>query len=384
MSGINAIFRTNQKQPAPKVGFVMLIQMNYLTAIILFFNILFCIPSIASLTKFDYWWVRGFDFPRVQWSVLIFANILLGVWIYDFDEPWHYVILALLCLSLAYQLIQIYPYTFLAPHQVIQYEGPPNDDSITLLVGNVLMNNSKYHLLIDLVNKIDPDILLTLETDKKWESALEPLEAEFKHTVKVPLDNLYGMHLYSKLPLEDIEVMYLVKEDIPSIHGRIVLPNGKRADIHCVHPRPPSPSESKTSTNRDAELLLVGREVDKDAELVLVLGDLNDVAWSRTTRLFQKISGLLDPRRGRGFFNTFNVEYPLLRWPLDHVFHSDDFTLIQLGRGENIGSDHFPMYATLNYTPRAQWKQKSLDSSNGAEQLAEDKIDKGDPKRTDV
>jgi hypothetical protein len=79
----------------------------------------------------------------------------------------------------------------------------------------------------------------------------------------------------------------------------------------------------------------------------VVAGDLNDVAWSTTTRRFQRLSGLLDPRVGRGFFNTFNALWPLVRWPLDHLFHDPQFRLIEMARLPKIGSDHFPMWFRL-------------------------------------
>lgn len=354
--------------------------MNYLEIFTLILNLIFCLPTLASITTLDNWWVRGFDFPRIQICVLIIANITLSGYVYSFDELWQYLVTIALVLSLAYQYWLIHPYTVLAKKQVIRYSGEANEDNISILVSNVLTSNRNYAALIDLVRARNPDILLTLESDKKWEEALTAIEDSYGHCVKVPLDNLYGMHLYSKLPLSDIAVKYLVQDGIPSIHGHLQLRNGKTVSIHCLHPKPPSPSESKTSTNRDAELLLVGQQIDSKADLVLVFGDLNDVAWSRTTKMFQKLSGLMDPRRGRGFFNTYNANHKLLRWPLDHVFHSNDFTLMEISREKNIGSDHFPMYLKLNYTPKAKWMQEDLDISETEEKWAREKIDKGNPK----
>ncbi len=321
--------------------------------IVLCLNFLFLIPTLASITRFDQWWVRGFDFPRIQISVCIIITLILCAFFYDFSETWHYVATALLFLSLIYQSIKIFPYTILSRKQVIKFKGKADDATISILVSNVLTPNKHPEKLVALVKKRQPDILLTLESDKRWEKELEEIEDDYKYTVKVPLDNLYGMHLYSKLELIDADVHYLVQEDIPSIHGYVKLRNGTKLKMHCLHPMPPSPTESYTSTNRDAEILMLGRDLSPEDRKVLVFGDLNDVAWSRTTKLFQQMSGLMDPRIGRGFFNTFHAGYRLFRWPLDHVFHSKDFTLIEIAREKSIGSDHFPMYIKLNYDPRA-------------------------------
>ena len=313
------------------------------------------IPTIASITRFDSWWVRGFDFPRLQISVItLFIILLVSLSLY--------VLVTLLVLSFFYQAIKIYPYTFFAKKQVLRFRGDDDRRLVSVLVSNVLTTNKKYEKLLNLVRRKEPDLLLTLETDKVWEEQLSVLEKDYPYSVKIPQDNLYGMHLYSRLQLEDIQVQFLVTEEIPSIH-----------------PKPPSPTEDLTSTNRDAELLQVGKKISGQPA-TLVIGDLNDVAWSRTTALFQKLSGLLDPRIGRGFYNTFHTGYPVFRWPLDHVFHTGDFSLIELRRLPHIGSDHFPIYIKLNYEPRIedlQEKPEAVDEEE--EEWVEEKIQKCDP-----
>lgn len=346
---------------------------NYL---IIIFSILTLLTSVASLLKNDDWWIRIFDFPRVQIVVLTLSVFLAFLFIFDSSSYWYYIIAALFIASLTYQITEIYPYTWLAKKQVIKQKSRGPESQIALLVANVLTPNRNVASLIKIIQKKKPDVVLTLETDQWWENQLQPLEEEYRFTVKMPLDNLYGMHLYSKLPLVNPQIKFLVEDDIPSIHTGVQLRSGDIIKLYCVHPTPPSPTESETSTERDAELLIVGKEVKASGETSIVMGDLNDVAWSRTTKLFQKISGLLDPRKGRGFFSTFHAKYPLMRWPLDHIFHSNEFTLVSMERLPYFGSDHFPIYMALNLEPKAEKHQPEPIADAEDKKWAEEKIER--------
>jgi endonuclease/exonuclease/phosphatase (EEP) superfamily protein YafD len=267
----------------------------------------------------------------------------------------------------------VLPYTKLWKKEVQEAKDKPEGQShrLKIMVSNVLTPNDDTQKLVDLVQQRQPDILITLESDKKWEKALKQIEPDYPHTVKVPLDNLYGMHLYSKLELIDPEVKYLMIDDIPSIHTQLCLENGRKIWLYCLHPMPPSPTEADKSTTRDAELLMVGKHIKESKQTAILAGDLNDVAWSKTTRRFQRISGLLDPRIGRHFINTFHVKYPFLRWALDHLFHSACFTVVEIERLPSVGSDHFPVMTTLQYEPEEASQQEQNAPTAEAEDIEE-------------
>ena len=308
----------------------------------------------------DNWWVRGVEFPRIQILVL---GVIAWIGMLLFGAEWQltqWLLFIVLSITLLFQLRMVLPYTILWKKEVekARITATSSDDQLKIMVSNVLGPNNQTQKLVDLVNKEQPDILITLETDKKWQQALSVIEPDYPYTVKVPLDNLYGMHLYSKLELIDPEVKYLMIDDIPSIHTQLRLRNDSVIWLYCLHPMPPSPTEADKSTTRDAELLMVGRHIKEHNQKAILAGDLNDVAWSKTTRRFQRISGLLDPRIGRHFINTFHVDYPFLRWALDHIFHSACFTLVDMKRLPSIGSDHFPVLTTLQYEPEKTSEQK--------------------------
>ena len=335
--------------------------------------------SFWSLIPRDEWWFRGADFPRLQILCLGFVA-LLGIlfWSGEWNNT-RYVFLLLLMAALAYQLKMVLPYTFVWKKQVasVRPEQLDREKQISLLVSNVLTPNKKYHLLLEEIEKYQPDIVLTLETDKTWQNQLAVIEKDYPYRVPVPLDNLYGMHLYSKLPLKDSEVKFILSDEIPSIHTTVTLRSGHEVELYCLHPKPPSPTEAKDSTLRDAELLIVGDQIKDLDQSCIVMGDLNDVAWSRTTRLFQRISGLLDPRVGRKYVNTFHADYPLLRWSLDHVFHSTDFALVDMQRLPHMGSDHFPVYVVLQTGRIFENIQQELQQTDADEQEAQQAIQEG-------
>jgi endonuclease/exonuclease/phosphatase (EEP) superfamily protein YafD len=177
--------------------------------------------------------------------------------------------------------------------------------------------------------------------------------------------------LLSRLPLVDPKIRFLVQDDIPSIHTGVELRSGDRIFLHGLHPRPPEPIRDQDSTPRDAELVVVGKAIRENGPRpTIVAGDLNDVAWSETSELFLRLSGLLDPRMGRGFYNSYHADHWIMRYPLDHVFHSNHFRLIELQRLPHIGSDHFPMLVELNYEPEAEHAQEPTREKTGDETKA--------------
>lgn len=333
--------------------------------------------TVLPLLPNNNWWIRGFDFPRLQISLLIIAVLFAYLILFDDLSASEKTLSIFLFISLIYQTYMIYPYTRFGAFQVEQTKNPSDEVTISLLCTNVQMENRNSAKLKEVIRKKNPDIILGLETDDWWLDQLSEFEEDYPHTIKQPQDNMYGMALYSRMELIDPEVKFLVEDDIPSLHLKTTLPCGQEIKLHCLHPRPPWPSGSDTSTERDAELLIVGKAIKNSTEPTIVFGDMNDVAWSDTNYLFQDISGLLDPRAGRGFYNSFHAKYPFVRFPLDHFFHSNHFRLVSFERLENVGSDHFPMFITLCFERDASFEQEEMEADADEEKVANEKIKEG-------
>lgn len=337
-----------------------------------FFGIIAIFLTLLPFVAIDYWWIRIFDFPHTQLTILTFVAFMVYFFRFDLRSWRDYIFAFILGGCFIFQLLKIYPYTPFAEKEVGNNQEIDQNSTLSIIAANVLQDNTETKMLLQEILLQEPDLIVLTEANQRWRQELSPaLQNYYPFNVEVPLENTYGMLLYSKYELIDPEIKYLIDDSIPSIHTILKLPSNQNIQLHSIHPTPPMPQHNPSSTDRDAEMMMVAK-MAKEAQLpVIVTGDFNDVAWSETTSLFQKVSGLLDPRVGRGFYNTFNANNWLLRWPLDHLFVSEDFRMVELVLGNHIGSDHFPLYAKLSLESQIADEQHSEEPSDNQNKRAD-------------
>ena len=331
------------------------------------------VVTILSAVPTNEGWARIWDFPRMQilaiGLVLLAVLILLRAWRWGWSGAGG--VLALLT-AVLYSVWRLYPYQTVFPVDIADAAQCPANARLSVLVANVLQKNEERAAMARLLAGQDADVVVLLEINEEWLSALQPLTARYPHQVLEPRDNTYGMAVLSRRPLSDTRTLSTFGKETPLITGVLRMADGKDVRLWAIHPRPP---RFDTDTDeRDAELVKTALEVREQTGPAIIAGDLNDVAWSRTTTLVKDVSGTLDPRIGRSPLPTFNAHWPwFLRWPLDDVFATPDFTLLGLETLTNAGSDHRPYRADLCLErPRALRPPVSQDALERSREIVEE------------
>lgn len=334
--------------------------------------VLLIVVSFLPLWWTDLWWVRLWDFPRLQVAGLLILT-MLGLYFVRLGR-WRWPLLAGSLVALGWQISHFLAYLPPYPKQVASAANCPPGRQFSLLNANVLMTNRDYPALLRLVEQRQPDVLLLLETDKAWANAVEPLKRTYPYEISEVIPNTYGLIFMSRLPMTG-RIRHRLQPDIPSADATVRLAGGSDIKVHALHPEPPLPGDD--SGERDAELVMVGRQVRDEGRAAIIVGDLNDVAWSHTSGLFRRLGGMNDPRIGRGLYPTFTAKYPLLRWPLDHLFVSPHFELMQIDLLPKIGSDHFPIFFRLCLKANPSNRQVAPSAPASTEIEAEEQLQEG-------
>ncbi len=151
----------------------------------------------------DTWWIRGLDFPRLEFLIamavvgLLLALLPRRTWL-------SWVAVVAMIGTCAYDAYLLAPFSTVVGPQEVTASSCPDGSRLRLLEVNVEMTNKQDEKLLDIVQKANPDVAWFQETNGRWEKDLAPLSKIMPYGVAKAQPNYFGVHLFSKLPLSEL------------------------------------------------------------------------------------------------------------------------------------------------------------------------------------
>ncbi len=221
---------------------------------------------------------------------------------------------------------------------------PETATTVSIISLNVYTANEDKAAVVDYLRDRQPDLIVVMEVDDNWAAALQELNDLYAHRILHPRTDNFGIGLFSKWPLTQPRIVEFAGTDLPNVVTTIQR-NGKEFLLVATHPLPPIGAAN--TRERNAQLREVADFVKRSPLPCIVAGDFNTTPWSSAFRDFAARSGLKDSALGRGVQGSWNAKSWLVRIPIDQVFVPSDAIVVRRVVGPNVGSDHFPIEATI-------------------------------------
>lgn len=211
---------------------------------------------------------------------------------------------------------------------------------------NVWTANEDHQRVLRQIEEEQPDIIALLEVNGRWMRALESLRETHPHHKLLPQEDNFGLALYSKLPLQEIQVLRFSTIPVDSLSAVVTLPEGEKLLLCLTHPVPPVSKAGFSS--RNAALESMGQYLGSRGEPRVLLGDLNTAMWSHHYLGMESTSGMRNARRGFGVLGSWPAD-GWVRIPIDHCLVSPEIGVKGFRLLPSNGSDHLPFIAELTY-----------------------------------
>lgn len=206
---------------------------------------------------------------------------------------------------------------------------------------------------VSLVRRELPDVFSVEEMTPEWLEGLKALFDLYPYRVAEAKPNVLRVGLFSRHPLDNGRLFWMVPGTYGSIRAEISL-YGRRVTLFAVHAVPPwrigwPLSKAVWAEKRNATFAAIPRALESVTGACVVFGDHNVTMWSPHYAAMTRDARLRNARKGFGIVPT----WPTLTWPfripIDQCLYRGPLRAINCRAGANFGSDHLPLVCDFEF-----------------------------------
>ncbi|BCE02562.1 endonuclease/exonuclease/phosphatase family protein [Marinicellulosiphila megalodicopiae] len=312
--------------------------MSFIVVCTLIFSILLYLPQ-------PWWWLEIFTHFTLLLCMISVACLLY--YLYKKQTTW--VIGSLISTSLS----------LLPLMQFVTIGNTVNTsellrDNFSIYNANVLSTNDTPEKILQQIIQTQPDVITIQEFSFKIQSSLFSLKTSYPYQILQPQHDNFGIALYSKYPILSHQILYFDSLMLPSIEAVVQIPQNdhstKPIKIITTHPMPPLGQSMFLSRNIHLKQL-TNHIIDQTLPLI-VTGDFNITPFSFAFKRLINDTKLIQARNNNGLLHSWPsklVHIPILSLPIDHILISDKFHNFDIQILEYNGSDHRPLFLTIQW-----------------------------------
>ena len=248
------------------------------------------------------------------------------------------ILIVLQCFMIFWYGSQILPFYLKVESALLSQEAIPKVP-LKIFYANVRTQSSQYESVSSLIAESNPDLVLLLELDSRWNAELK-LSEKYSYSHTILREDNFGMGIFSRFPFSSDGVQDFGADLVPALMVNLVIKENKVLKTILLHCLPPL-SENARYINR---LLLrrISTKARFEEKPILIAGDFNATPFSPPYKKFMEWTDLSNVMWGKGLYRTWNAENPLIRLTIDHLLHSSNIKVREAAVLEYIGSDHLP------------------------------------------
>lgn len=296
-----------------------------------------CIASLAAALAPLGW---PFElFAHFRWQLAV-ATLVLAAGV--FATRWRRRSTTLLVLALALQATPLLWHHGTPPRLGRDCDGP----ELRVATVNLWYRSRDATHALAWLAAHPADVVVLQEVTAAWADALSATGDLYPHRATHARQDPYGIGVLSRWPLLRVDYLDLAQDGLPSLVATIDV-DGHRVQVIGLHtPWPVLPDLQRA---RDRALTGAAALVREAALPSVIAGDLNLTPYAPAFRRLELDAGMRDAFARRFWRPTWQASLWPLALPIDHVLVPRGACVQTATIGEDVGSDHRPVFVALRW-----------------------------------